>query len=341
MVKATQPTVTQCVSQGEASQRDAQFATEVQHTTTPVQFGSSEWTCNWTKNNLLARFETLLQRYRLEPQSFRDKLRASGAVIGGLSALYFLLNADERDLPALDIFTTPEGSSQFSRLMIKMTGPPNYFSLDLIITTLIQTLFVPVEDFQDHPFLRPAEIERLVQLQYVHQSEALYINVVVTKLNNSSIVPLLRTSTTATMGYISADSLHHLYPELLSRKLALASVHQTKRCCIPVRGVVPHWGLASVWEDHVGRLMEMGFVVQENVDCADDTDLGCSAEPRGFRDSRSLRFDFDDLGVKKSSWYEVGAGFVGGDVRMVPKQGCANPGCKRYGLLTMTEKALD
>ncbi|KIO16958.1 hypothetical protein M407DRAFT_33388 [Tulasnella calospora MUT 4182] len=50
--------------------------------------------------------------------------------------------------------------------------------------------------------------------------------------------------------------------------------------------------LASVWEDHVGRLMEMGFVVQENVDCADDTDLGTgvgdesdAAEPEDRADS--------------------------------------------------------
>lgn len=204
------------------------------------------------------------------------------------------------------------------------------FSLEPIIVELVRALFILVEDIRDHPILSNAGIERLLQFQHLDRARHLHVNIIIGKPRNTSIVPLLRTCTTATMGYVSADSIHHLYPGLLERRIAVASTHQARRCCIPVKEAVPHWQLASEWQDHLVWLRERGFVIQDSAECSGKTDLKCIADPRGFCDPRSLRFDFDDSGVRRSPWYEVGAGFVGHDIRMVPEQGCTNRACKYY-----------
>ncbi|KAG8938014.1 hypothetical protein FRC00_002953 [Tulasnella sp. 408] len=233
------------------------------------------------KQIILNRFEAMLRYYHLQPRAFRDKMRQSGAVVGGFSALSLLLADSPEKPPYLDIFTTKADS-----------------------------------DFGTHPVLVRAGVERLLQLRHIDQSQELHVNVVVAKAGNSAVVPLLKTNTTATMGYISADSIHHLYPELLQKKVAVSSLLQTERCCIPSRNPVKHWELSSAWQDHVSVLGGMGFALKETVDCSAMSDRGCYAAPRGFRDSSSLRLDFDDRGVQKSPWYETGAGFAGYDTFM-------------------------
>lgn len=70
------------------------------------------------------------------------------------------------------------------------------------------------------------------------------------------------------MVHVSADSINHLYPELLRGKVAVSCVLQTERCCIPSQRSVKHWELISVWQDHVYILGEMGFILKESVDCS-------------------------------------------------------------------------
>lgn len=67
-----------------------------------------------TNQVILNRFEEMLRYYHLQPRAFRDKMRQSGTVVGGFSALSLLLEEKPEKPLCLDIFTTEVGSGTVS-----------------------------------------------------------------------------------------------------------------------------------------------------------------------------------------------------------------------------------
>ncbi|KIO31773.1 hypothetical protein M407DRAFT_19287 [Tulasnella calospora MUT 4182] len=151
----------------------------------------------------------LLQGYGLNAQLFRGLMRRTGMVLGGYTVLQFMLRFPTGSL-SLEIFTIEnapcDGVKQLHEELL-MCG----YEL------------MPVAE---SPRLgaRQRRLGIAAVKKYARKPDGIKkgsrINVAIAEGGASILAPILCSPTTATMGYLTADSIHHLYPSWTFGRIA-------------------------------------------------------------------------------------------------------------------------
>ncbi|KAG8938013.1 hypothetical protein FRC00_002952 [Tulasnella sp. 408] len=169
------------------------------------------------------------------------------------------------------------------------------------------------------------------------------INVVIAEDDTSILTPVLCSPTTATMGYLTADSIHHLYPDWTFRRIARRTNLTLWDFAIPEEsdapngmgdGLVETAGSRTYGGRHVERLAQDGFTVQRcDEKPSGPCNIVCPATIRSFNDGHSWRLTFDPEGKARSPWNDPASeGHAGKGAQTRLRGGlCSNQQCPNYG----------
>ncbi|KAG8965742.1 hypothetical protein FRC05_003059, partial [Tulasnella sp. 425] len=253
-----------------------------------------------------ANIHHLLDTYGLDPDRFRILMRESGMVLGGYTILQLLLRHETGSL-SLEVFTVENAPHDGLRRLHDELMRGGYE-------------LAGVEDESLGSAKQKARRLRSGIAALKHytrtgakglQSKGRRINVVIADNQVSILTPILRSPTTATMGYLAADSIHHLYPSWTFKRMAWRTTSRLTDFMVPEdTSPTNETAEAITWTygtRHIRRLtLEEGIVVWQrsgNEPPSGPCGVTCPAVVHSFVDGQALRLVFDSVGKASSCWY--------------------------------------
>ncbi|KAG8950882.1 hypothetical protein FRC04_007114, partial [Tulasnella sp. 424] len=230
------------------------------------------------QSTVLSDFYKLLIQYHLTPDLFRNAMRSSGAVIAGYTALQFFLRAPTGSC-SLDLHIA-NGDEDLFHSLISASGYSRRSKDD----ENVQFLF---------------HMGRIQFLSQYEHTSGRRINLVIAAEGEASIAPLCTAYSTATLGYITADAIHHLFPSLTSKNKALR-LHTGSMCRIPQDAIVSPTSetiprLHHAREDRDLKSFDVRFNTLPH-DSIVPCGLTCPLRTHSFDGMQAFRLVFDSVG---------------------------------------------
>lgn len=172
--------------------------------------------------------------------------------------------------------------------------------------------------------------------QYEHPSGR-RINLVTAAEGEASIAPLCTAYSTATLGYITADAVHHIFPLLTSNNKALR-LHTGSMCRIPQDAIVSPTSeniprLHHACEDRDLNSFDVRFNTLPHNSIA-PCGLTCPLRMHSFDGMQAFRLvsDGDSPSLPAAEGINPNLGFKGPNVFFALGSKCANPACPNFGV---------